>query len=77
MTAHKIDILHDDGTEEPGVSVVADAIPASQLAGVSAAARVDAGGDCALVIVGFPVADLSSLDPATVGAAVIAALESV
>ena len=59
----------------PAASIAADT---STLAGPDGVGTADIEGvDHAACVVVYPVADVSSLDPATVGAAVSAALEAV
>ena len=74
---YRVDILSDNMVDEtPGASVHVDAIPASELSGASGVGRVDADGIRAVVLVAHLIDDLPTLDPATVGAEVIAALEA-
>ena len=66
-----------DDSETQAIELSAT-LPADDLAGSTALgpADVDGVGTVAIVVSAYPVPDLAGLDPATVGAALIAALES-
>ena len=71
-----VELMHDDGTEDEGIRIEATLIGGG-LDGASAIGRASPSTDHAVAVICHPVADVATLDPATVGAAVIAALESV
>ena len=72
-----VDIMDDDGAEEQGAALSADAIRASDMSGAIPVGVVSADGDRAVVSVAYPVGDVVGLNVSTLGSAVRTALLSV
>ena len=72
-----VDIMDDDGTEEQGAALSADAIRSSDMSGAIPVGKVTADGDRAVVIVAYPAADVATLNTSSLGSAVRNTLLSV
>ena len=78
VTLSTVYLVAADDTETQAIELSAT-LPADDLAGSTALgpADVDGAGAVAVAVAAYPVADVSGLDPATVGAELIAALGGV